>query len=176
MLLICFSSQWEPKHFTPHSVHSPIYAVPYSPKRQDTNCLSCNVIKAWELESDQKNIMWPVLLRYIKKTLLFSFEFVYSCWLVSQLDYSSQHLALYMVILGLCAAARTWKPISWPSRRTLLVLMLLPEAVWNSVVCVATEDRLFLCPSALCGPVLSAFVAYHFVAEQLLLLDVSTSQ
>ena len=49
-----------------------------------------------------------------------------------------------MVIFGFCAAARPWKPISWSSRRTVLVLMLFPQAVWNSVVSVATEDRLFL--------------------------------
>jgi hypothetical protein len=54
-----------------------------------------------------------------------------------------------MVILGLCAAAWPWKPISWSSRRTVLVLtvlvlMFLPEAVWNSVVSVATGNRRFL--------------------------------
>ena len=74
-----------------------------------------------------------------------------------------------MLILGLCAAALPWKPISWSSQQTLIVLMLLPEAVWNSVVSVATEARrfllffkkkgfylllLFLRASALCGPVL----------------------
>jgi hypothetical protein len=41
------------------------------------------------------------------------------------------------------------------SRRTIIALTLLPETVWNSVVSVATEDRLFLCASALSGPVLS---------------------
>jgi hypothetical protein len=53
-------------------------------------------------------------------------------------------LALCMEILGLCAAALSWKSISWSSRRTVIVLTLLPEAVWNSVVSVATEDRRFL--------------------------------
>jgi hypothetical protein len=48
------------------------------------------------------------------------------------------------VILGLCAAAWPLKPISWSSRRTVIVLPLLPKAVWNSVVSVATEDRLFV--------------------------------
>ena len=43
------------------------------------------------------------------------------------------------------AAARPWKPISWSSRWTVLELTLLPEAVWNSVVSVATEDRRFVC-------------------------------
>ena len=53
------------------------------------------------------------------------------------LHHSSRPLALCMVILGLCAAARPWKPISWMSQQGSL-------AVWNSVVSVATEDRLFL--------------------------------
>jgi hypothetical protein len=57
---------------------------------------------------------------------------------------SSRCLALHMVILGLCAAAQPWKPISRRSRRTVIVLMLLPEAVGNSVVSVATEGRRFL--------------------------------
>ena len=73
-----------------------------------------------------------------------------------------QRLALRMVILGLCAAGHPWKPISRNSWRTVLVLMLLPEAVWNSVVNVATEDRWFLCASALGGPVLWVCVVYHF--------------
>jgi hypothetical protein len=60
------------------------------------------------------------------------------------LRHSSQRLALSMVILALCTAAQQWKPISWSSRRTVLVLMLLPVVVWNSVVSVATEDRRFL--------------------------------
>ena len=37
-----------------------------------------------------------------------------------------------------------WKPISWGSRGTVIVLSLLPGAVWKSVVSVATEDRRFL--------------------------------
>ena len=58
---------------------------------------------------------------------------------------SSRRLALRMVTLGLCAAARPLKPISWISRQRVLVLTLLPEAVWNSVVVsVSTEDRRFL--------------------------------
>jgi hypothetical protein len=36
------------------------------------------------------------------------------------------------------------KPISCSHRRTVHVLTLLPEAVWNSVVSVATKDRWFL--------------------------------
>ena len=60
------------------------------------------------------------------------------------LNHSSRRLALRMVILGLCAAARPWKPISWSSRLTVIVLTWLPEAVWNTVVSVATEDRQFL--------------------------------
>ena len=42
----------------------------------------------------------------------------------------------------------------------------------NSVVSVATEDRLFLSATALGGPVLWTCVAYHFSAELLLLLEV----
>uniref|UniRef100_A0A8C8F762 Mitogen-activated protein kinase binding protein 1 n=1 Tax=Oncorhynchus tshawytscha TaxID=74940 RepID=A0A8C8F762_ONCTS len=53
--------------------------------------------------------------------------------------------------LRLDAAARPWKLISRTSRQTVLVL---PEAVWNSVVSVATEDRRFVRASALGGPVL----------------------
>jgi hypothetical protein len=37
-----------------------------------------------------------------------------------------------------------WKHFSWNSRLTV-VLTSLPEAVWNSVLSVATEDRRFLC-------------------------------
>jgi hypothetical protein len=55
------------------------------------------------------------------------------------LHYSSQRLALHMVILGLCAAAQPLKHISW----TVFLLELLPEAVWNSVVSVATQNRWF---------------------------------
>ena len=47
---------------------------------------------------------------------------------------------------------------------------------WNLVLSVATEDIPFLRASALSGPILWACVAYQFVAESLLLLDVSTSQ
>ena len=61
------------------------------------------------------------------------------------LHHSSWRLALNMVILGLCAAARPWKPILWISRQTVIVQTLLSEAVWRSVVSVATEDRWFLC-------------------------------
>jgi hypothetical protein len=41
------------------------------------------------------------------------------------LPHSSQRLALRMVILVLWAAAQPWKPISWSSRRTVLVLTLI---------------------------------------------------
>jgi hypothetical protein len=75
----------------------------------------------------------------------------------------------------LYAAARPRKPISRNSRQTVIVLTLLPEAVWNSVVRV-TNYFYTLRASALGGHVLWACVAYHFVTEPLLLLDVSTSQ
>ena len=71
-------------------------------------------------------------------------------------------------ILGLCADARPCKPVSWSSRRTVILLMFLPEGVWNSVV--RTDDFYFS------TPVLWACVFYHFAGEPLLLLDVSTSQ
>ena len=38
------------------------------------------------------------------------------------LHHSSRLLALRMVILGLCVAARPWMPISWHSRRTVAVV------------------------------------------------------
>ena len=50
------------------------------------------------------------------------------------LHHSSQLLALCIVILGLCAAARPWKPISWRSQRTVFVLTFFSGIVWNSVV------------------------------------------
>jgi hypothetical protein len=40
---------------------------------------------------------------------------------------SSRCLALHMVILGLCVAAWPWKPITWSSRLTVIVLTLLPS-------------------------------------------------
>ena len=55
-----------------------------------------------------------------------------------------------------------------------IVLTLLPEVVWNSVLSVATEDRLFVHATCFSGPVLWACTTYHFAAEPLLLLDVST--
>ena len=67
------------------------------------------------------------------------------------LHHSSRCLALRMVTWGLCAATRPWKPISWSSRRTVLVLTLLPEAVRNSVS-VATKDRGFLRPMCFSTP------------------------
>ena len=39
-------------------------------------------------------------------------------------------------VVGLCVAAQPWKPIS-------CFVTLLPEAVWNSVMSVATDDRPF---------------------------------
>jgi hypothetical protein len=53
----------------------------------------------------------------------------------------SSSWCLHILILGLCAAARPWKPTSWSTQRTVLVRTLIPEAVWNSVVSV---DRRFL--------------------------------
>ena len=61
----------------------------------------------------------------------------------TRFHHSSRRLALRMVILGLCAAAQQWKPISWSSRWTGLVPTMLPEAVSNSGVSVATDYRQF---------------------------------
>jgi hypothetical protein len=61
------------------------------------------------------------------------------------LHHSSRCMAMSMVILGLGEAALPWKPISWSYRWTVIVLTFLHEAVWNSVVSVAKEDRWFLC-------------------------------
>ena len=59
-----------------------------------------------------------------------------------------------MVILGFCADARQWNPISWSSRQTILVLKLLPGEVWNSVVLQPRTDILRTMHShsvSLCG-------------------------
>ena len=80
---------------------------------------------------------------------------------------------------GLCAGqSSSSTPISWSSLRTVIVLTMLPEEVWKSVVSVATEDRWFLharrfstwqCHSvSLCGLPLCGWA--------FLLLEVSTSQ
>ena len=70
-----------------------------------------------------------------------------------------------------------WKPISWSSRRTVIVLTLLPDAVWNSTVSVATENGQFLhatwfstrryrsvslCGLPLCGGAVVAPRHFHF--------------
>jgi hypothetical protein len=81
----------------------------------------------------------------------------------------SQHMVLGMVIQGLCAAARQWKPISWSSQ-WVLVRTLRPEAVWNSVL--QGPNCYTLHVLALGGPVPWPTTN----AEPLLLLDVSTSQ
>ena len=50
--------------------------------------------------------------------------------------------------------------------------------VWNLVMVLqpTTDDFSSLCASALGSPVMCACVAHHFVAELVLLLDISTSQ
>ena len=90
------------------------------------------------------------------------------------LHHSSQRLAWRMVILGMCAAARPYKPISWSSQRTVLVLTLLPDSLKLRSECCNRRQTIFsmLCASALGSPIMWACVAYHFVAE-LLLLDIS---
>jgi hypothetical protein len=71
-----------------------------------------------------------------------------------------------MVILGWCVAVRPWKPISWSSRQTVIVLMLLPEAVWNSVLQPRTDEFYAARASALSGPILWACVADHNMAPR----------
>jgi hypothetical protein len=79
-----------------------------------------------------------------------------------------------------------WKHISWSCRRKVIVLKLLLEEVWNSVVNVATEDRhiftLFSTPRSrsmsLCGLPLHgwAFVAprrFHLTALAITALTVA---
>jgi hypothetical protein len=90
------------------------------------------------------------------------------------LHHSSWRMALHMLIIRLCVAAQSWKPIPWLSQQTVILLTLLPKAVWNSVVSLATNNRWSLHTTRFSGPVLWACVAYHFTAEPLLLLDVST--
>ena len=80
--------------------------------------------------------------------------------------HSNRHLALRMLILGLCAV-RQWKPILWSSRLTVL-----PEVIWNSRKYYFYTLR----ASALGGPILPACVAYHFAVELLFLLDVTSYQ
>jgi len=48
-----------------------------------------------------------------------------------------------MVILDLCVAARPWKPTSWSSKWKVLVLPLLPESVWNSVMYCNRRQTIF---------------------------------
>jgi hypothetical protein len=95
-----------------------------------------------------------------------------------------------MVILFLYAVARPWKPISWSSRWTIIVLMLLPKAIRNSLVCVATESRQFLCAMcvstgwsrsvSLCGLPLSGWAVvapkrFHFTITALTISRGSSS-
>jgi hypothetical protein len=66
------------------------------------------------------------------------------------LHHFSRRLALRMVILGLCAAARPWKPISWSSWRTVIVdeqflCWLCSRGSLELVVSVATDVRQFVC-------------------------------
>jgi hypothetical protein len=94
------------------------------------------------------------------------------------LHHSSLRLALHTVILGLCAAARPWKPISWSSRQN----SSCAEAVWNSVMSFASEDRRFLqamrfstrrsCSVSLCGLPLRSWAvvaprSFHFTITAL---------
>jgi hypothetical protein len=101
------------------------------------------------------------------------FHFSRVQWLRA-LHHSNWRSVLRTVYLGLCTGALQLKPISWSSRQTVIVLTF-PEAVWNSLVSVTSKDRRFLRATALGGPVLWTCVVYHFAAELLLLLDVSTS-
>lgn len=52
-------------------------------------------------------------------------------------------VTLHMVMQNLHAAVQPWKPIHDVSD-TAFALMLLPQALWNSGVSDATDDRQFL--------------------------------
>ena len=109
--------------------------------------------------------------------------------------FAGLHTKLVFMSLALCARVQSYTTLadtchcdlrleciclvliflmSWISWCTILVLMLLPEPVWNSVVSDATEDRPFL-NAALGGPALWVCMVYHFLAKLLLLLDASIS-
>jgi hypothetical protein len=81
------------------------------------------------------------------------------------LHHSSRGLALRMVILGLCAATRPWKPISWSSWWTVLVLTLLRGNL-ELIVSIAIMDRQVLRTSALFSKaiLLSMFVYWDCAA------------
>ncbi len=49
-------------------------------------------------------------------------------------------LALYLVMWGLHAAARPWKPISWRSHCTVIELISMPVKVWNSSAIESAES------------------------------------
>lgn len=74
------------------------------------------------------------------------------------------------MILRLCEAARPWKPISC---HTDLVLMLLPEAVWNAVVSDVTWRTQFLQLYVL---QLRVRMVYRFTTELLFPQEASISQ
>ena len=48
--------------------------------------------------------------------------------------------ALHLLMYGLDAAARPWKPIPWSSLRTVLELIWRPNEVWRSVVIDSAES------------------------------------
>lgn len=72
----------------------------------------------------------------------------------------SRHLPLHMAMWGFRAAALWAKPISWSSRFTVHLVLLLPETVWKD------EN----CSHSLIGLILWVCVVYHFVSELSLLL------
>ena len=87
---------------------------------------------------------------------------------------SSRCLELRMVILGLCAADRPWKPILWSASMSVLVLTLIPEVV--SVVAKNRCATLFhtrrsrsvsLCGLPLCGWAVVAPRCFHFTITAL---------
>ena len=54
--------------------------------------------------------------------------------------YCIWHFALYLLMYGLDADARPWKPIPWSSLRTVLELIWRPHEVWRSVAIDSAES------------------------------------
>ena len=56
------------------------------------------------------------------------------------LHHCIRRFALHLLMYGLDAAARPWKPIPWSSLRTVLELIWRPHEVWRSVVIDSAES------------------------------------
>ena len=65
------------------------------------------------------------------------------------LHHCIQCFALHLLMYGLDAAARPWKPIPWSSLRTVLELIWRPHEVWRSVAIDSAESWRPLCTMCL---------------------------